>query len=252
MALTGIQIFKLLPKTNCKECGVPTCLAFAMNLASGKAELGQLPLRVRRSPRKNWPKPRHRRFARWSWAKASAKPPPAVKPSSIVMKKPFSTPPCWPPRSVGHCRRLAAKLKGGTRFSSSGWASTCAPNWWPLKDVNGDAAAFAAVAKQVAETSEFNVVLMSENVDVMKAGVEACRLQAPPDLRRHGRQRRCLGRLAKDNDLPLAVKADSVEALVPLTDKLTGMGLKDLVLDPGSPGTQAGPGKIRWPFAARP
>jgi acetyl-CoA decarbonylase/synthase complex subunit gamma len=26
MALTGIQIFKLLPKTNCKECGVPTCL----------------------------------------------------------------------------------------------------------------------------------------------------------------------------------------------------------------------------------
>ena len=43
MALTGIQIFKLLPKTNCKECGVPTCLAFAMNLASGKAELGSCP-----------------------------------------------------------------------------------------------------------------------------------------------------------------------------------------------------------------
>ena len=43
MALTGIQIFKLLPKTNCKECGVPTCLAFAMNLASGKAELDQCP-----------------------------------------------------------------------------------------------------------------------------------------------------------------------------------------------------------------
>mgnify|MGYP000275962605 FL=1 len=39
MALTGIQIFKLLPKTNCKECGVPTCLAFAMNLASGNDEL---------------------------------------------------------------------------------------------------------------------------------------------------------------------------------------------------------------------
>ncbi|HIJ77151.1 MAG TPA: hypothetical protein HPP81_10625, partial [Deltaproteobacteria bacterium] len=26
MGLTGIQIFKLLPKTNCGECGVPTCL----------------------------------------------------------------------------------------------------------------------------------------------------------------------------------------------------------------------------------
>src|SRR5512137_1613185 len=43
MGLTGIQIFKLLPKTNCKECGVPTCLAFAMNLAAGKAELDSCP-----------------------------------------------------------------------------------------------------------------------------------------------------------------------------------------------------------------
>lgn len=43
MRLTGIQIFKLLPKTNCMECGVPTCLAFAMNLASGKVELERCP-----------------------------------------------------------------------------------------------------------------------------------------------------------------------------------------------------------------
>ena len=43
MPLTGIEIFKLLPKTNCGECGVPTCLAFAMNLAAGKAELAKCP-----------------------------------------------------------------------------------------------------------------------------------------------------------------------------------------------------------------
>ena len=43
MGLTGIQIFKLLPKTNCGECGVPTCLAFAMNLAAAKAELDSCP-----------------------------------------------------------------------------------------------------------------------------------------------------------------------------------------------------------------
>jgi acetyl-CoA decarbonylase/synthase complex subunit gamma len=43
MALTGIQIYKLLPKTNCGECGVPTCLAFAMNLAAAKAELAACP-----------------------------------------------------------------------------------------------------------------------------------------------------------------------------------------------------------------
>ena len=43
MALSGIQIFKLLPKTNCKKCGFPTCLAFAMKLAQGGVELSACP-----------------------------------------------------------------------------------------------------------------------------------------------------------------------------------------------------------------
>src|SRR5512139_367105 len=43
MPLTGIEIYKLLPKTNCGKCGVPTCLAFAMQLAAGKAELAACP-----------------------------------------------------------------------------------------------------------------------------------------------------------------------------------------------------------------
>src|SRR5512137_1628012 len=43
MALTGLQIQKLLPATNCKECGSNTCLAFAMKLAAKKAELAQCP-----------------------------------------------------------------------------------------------------------------------------------------------------------------------------------------------------------------
>ena len=43
MALSGIQIYKLLPQTNCKECGFPTCLAFAMKLAAKQVELGACP-----------------------------------------------------------------------------------------------------------------------------------------------------------------------------------------------------------------
>jgi acetyl-CoA decarbonylase/synthase complex subunit gamma len=42
------------------------------------------------------------------------------------------------------------------------------------------------------------------------------------------------GALAKDHNLPLAVKADSIEGLIPLTEKLTELGLKDLVLDSGA------------------
>ncbi len=43
MALTGLQIQKLLPGTNCRECGSNTCLAFAMKLAGKKAELSECP-----------------------------------------------------------------------------------------------------------------------------------------------------------------------------------------------------------------
>jgi acetyl-CoA decarbonylase/synthase complex subunit gamma len=43
MALTGLQIQKLLPKTNCRECGSNTCLAFAMKLAAKKADLSECP-----------------------------------------------------------------------------------------------------------------------------------------------------------------------------------------------------------------
>ena len=43
MALTGVEIFKLLPKTNCKKCGQPTCLAFAMKLAQRQTSIDQCP-----------------------------------------------------------------------------------------------------------------------------------------------------------------------------------------------------------------
>lgn len=43
MTLTGLQIQKLLPKTNCKECGYNTCLAFAMKLALKMVDLADCP-----------------------------------------------------------------------------------------------------------------------------------------------------------------------------------------------------------------
>ncbi len=43
MALTGIQIFKLTPKKNCKECGLPTCMAFSMKVAQGAIKVDKCP-----------------------------------------------------------------------------------------------------------------------------------------------------------------------------------------------------------------
>ncbi|BBL67731.1 acetyl-CoA decarbonylase/synthase complex subunit gamma [Methanoculleus chikugoensis] len=43
MAMKALDIYKHLPKTNCKRCGYPTCLAFAMKLAIGKADIEACP-----------------------------------------------------------------------------------------------------------------------------------------------------------------------------------------------------------------
>lgn len=43
MGLTGLEIFKLTPRTNCKECGFPTCMAFSMKVASGAVEIVKCP-----------------------------------------------------------------------------------------------------------------------------------------------------------------------------------------------------------------
>lgn len=43
MALKGLDIFKLSPKKNCKECGCPTCMAFSMKVAQGSVELSKCP-----------------------------------------------------------------------------------------------------------------------------------------------------------------------------------------------------------------
>ena len=235
MALTGIQIFKLLPKTNCKECGVPTCLAFAMNLASGKAELDSCPYVSDE--------------AREQLAEASA---PPIRPVAVgkgvraattggetVQYRHEKT--FYNQTLIGGLvasdiseADLAAKLTVWNALQFERVGLNLRPELVALKDASGDAAAFGARAKQVAETSEFNLVLMTADAAVMKAGIEAAGFKRPLLYAATADNADEFGALAKDNDLPLAVKVDELDQIAGLTEKLTGMGLKDLVIDTGS------------------
>jgi len=235
MALTGIQIFKLLPKTNCKECGVPTCLAFAMNLASGKAELDSCPYVSDE--------------AKEQLAEASAPPIRPVKIGKGVRafttggetvqyrhEKTFynhTTLAAVVTSDISDAD-LTAKLATWNAFQFERVGLNLRPELVALKDANGDAAAFAAKAKTIAETSEFNLVLMSDNAEVMQAAVDVAGFKRPLLYAATEATLEAFGEMAKAADLPLAVKADSVEALIPLTEKLMEMGLKDIIIDPGS------------------
>ncbi|WP_419176298.1 acetyl-CoA decarbonylase/synthase complex subunit gamma [Desulfosediminicola sp.] len=235
MALTGIQIFKLLPKTNCKECGVPTCLAFAMNLASGKAELDSCPYVSDE--------------ARAQLAEASAPPIRPVVVGQGVRKattggetvmfrheKTFFNPTMFAGTitSDTDAAEVEAKMKAWNALQYERVGLNLRPELVALKDVNGDSVAFAALAKQIAETSEFNLILMSDDVAAIEAAVATSAFKRPLIYAATEANADELGKIALDNDLPLAVKADSIDGIIALTDKLTGMGLKDLVIDSGS------------------
>jgi acetyl-CoA decarbonylase/synthase complex subunit gamma len=235
MALTGIQIFKLLPKTNCKECGVPTCLAFAMNLASGKAELDSCPYVSDE--------------ARAQLAEASA---PPIRPVAVGKgvraaktggetvlcrhEKTFYNPTLFAGIITSDASEadVAAKLGVWNALQYERVGLNLRPELVALKDVNGDGVAFASLAKQIAETSEFNLILMSDKAEVIEGAVKTAGFKRPLIYAATADNADAFGKIAVDNDLPLAVKADSVDGLIALTDKLTGMGLKDLVIDSGA------------------
>ena len=77
-------------------------------------------------------------------------------------------------------------------------------------------------------------MLMSEKPDVIKAAIDVCAFKKPLLYAATNENADEMGNLAKESGLPLAVKADNMDDLIALSDKLTGMGLKDLVLDSGA------------------
>jgi len=237
MALTGIEIFKMLPKTNCKECGFPTCLAFAMGLATAKAELDKCPYVSEE--------------VRDKLAEASA---PPIRPVKIGMKEGVKTiggetvmfrheKTFFNPTLIAGLITTAmtdaevdAKIAQFNKLKYERVGLTLRPELLAILDANGDAAKFGALAKKVMDGSDGGLILCSENPDVVKAGAEAAKERKPLIGIATPANADAMGALAKELGLPLIAKAKGYDDLAALTTKLTGMGLKDLVIDAGSRG----------------
>ncbi len=235
MGLTGIEIFKLLPKTNCKECGVTTCLAFAMNLAAGKVEIDSCPYVSGEIKAK--------------LAEASAPPirpvmigegPRAVKiGGETVMfrhEKTFYNPTGLAALISSDISPAAVETKirewGTLQYERVG--INLRPELIALKDVNGKADDFKEAAKKIATESEFNLVLMTDNADVMKAAIDVCVFKRPLLYAVTADNIESMGSIAKESGLPVAIRAKDMDELILLSDRLTGMGIKDIVLDSGA------------------
>ncbi len=236
MALTGIEIFKKLPKTNCGECGVPTCLAFAMKLAAGQAELAACPSVSAE--------------AKAALEEASAPPirPVAIGAGEKALKiggetvmfrheKRFVSPTgiavqVTDRMSEAEVDKRLQKLNE-LKFERVGL--TLQADLVAVKGESGDPARFESLVKKVKEKLDGkSMVLISEDPQVLTKGAKACAERKPLLYAATKANADAMAALAKEISAPLAVKGESVDELAELTTKLTAAGLKDLVLDSGA------------------
>ncbi len=233
MALTGIQIFKLLPKTNCGECGSPTCLAFAMALAAGKAELEKCPTISD--------------DAKAQLSEASA---PPIRPLTIgtgdyavklggetVMfrhEKTFFNKPGLAILITGSMddKEVSRRLAVLNELQYERVGLNLRPEIVAVKD-GGDKARFLDIVKKAAATP-YSLILMSADPGVMKEALDIAKEKKPLIYAATKENVDAMAGLSKEYACPLAAKAEGLDSLAALSEKLTSLGIKDIVLDSGA------------------
>jgi len=235
MALSGIDILKMLPKTNCQECGFPTCMAFAMKLAAGQAELDACPYVTDE--------------AREKLEEASA---PPIRPvvigtgdnalkiggETVIFRheKTFVNKP-----GIGllitdtmDAAEVDAKLKKFKELEYERVGLILKGDIIALKDTTGDSSKMIKLIEKAKDVGLTTLVLMSDNTGVLADAVKAAADLKPLIYAATAENVEDLGKLALENKCPLAVRGKDLDEVAELTSKLTEMKLKDIVIDTGA------------------
>jgi len=232
MPLSGIQIYKLLPQTNCKECGYPTCLAFAMKLAAKQAELSSCP---------------HVSEESKTQLAESAAPPIRLisiksdgnevkagnevvlfrhektfynKPGLFVTLRDSS--PLDEIKSTVHTADAYVANYVGINLTLDGFAVQATSS--------GDA--FQAAVKAVRENTKRPLILVGDDPAVLAHGLAVLSGENPLVVGAQSSNWEAMADLAKGHKASLAIKASSLEEMASLTEKVKGKGLEDIVVYP--------------------
>jgi acetyl-CoA decarbonylase/synthase complex subunit gamma len=230
VALSGLDIFKLLPKTNCGDCGVPTCMAFAMKIAQKKAELSSCP---------------HASEEAKAVLGAASEPPvrllklgpgePLKVGGETVLfrhEKTFFHPPGigLELRTSSAEDSLRAAIQQGEDFQVERVGEFLSADLFFVSHDSPDKAAFLRTIGLVKENSKKGVIVDCPDEEALKAGLE---------LLQHDRPAIYLSRPLSDKDIGLAKAAgasliisdSSLDDLAGQAEKARQAGLADLILN---------------------
>jgi acetyl-CoA decarbonylase/synthase complex subunit gamma len=221
----------LLPKTNCKECGSPTCLAFAMALAGGKAELDKCPYVSDE--------------AKATLSEASAPPIRGVKigekkvGEELVFyrhEKTFMNPTaiaCLVTDEMDDAE-IDAKINNLNTVTFERVGLELSADLLAIRNSSGDTGKFAALVTKAMGATEKGLILMSDNVDALEAGAKAANGKGALLYAATADNCDKVAAIAKENGASVVAKGDGMEAVADLTSKIVAAGVKDIVLDCGA------------------
>jgi len=235
MPISGSEIVKMLPgKKPCKDCGFPTCFAFAMKLATGGATVEKC---LYLTPEVK--------------AKLEDLLAPAIKLVTIGAgdnkvqvgneeviyrhEKTYVHPPGIAVliSDKESDAKVDEKIKKLKELQFPWVGLTLKAELLALRFESGDKNKFLALVKKAASTN-LGMILISEDLDTLFAARDLCADKKPllyPITKENIDQ--AIPKI-KANPTPVGVRGSSVEELIPLSMKLKEAGVDDAVLDPGS------------------
>ncbi len=235
MALKGLDIFKLTPKTNCKECGSPTCMAFAMKVAQGAVEISKCP--------------HMSEDALATLSEATAPPMKTIKvgtgdaeytlggetvlyrhEKTFVSKTRYAV-------AISCCDENAdAKLEDVKKVDYDRIGERMHVEMLYLTYCgNCDAAGYAAFVKKAMEAApDKTLVLDCTNVDAAKAALDVCKDKKPILDGADASNYEAMSKLATEAGVVLGVRGADINELYDTTAAIEKLGNKNLVLNVGA------------------
>jgi len=233
MALSGLDIYKLLPKTNCKQCGFATCLAFAMQLAKKTLTIEKCP-----------------------FVSAEAKNTleeqalPAIKPITLGAnqsrfevgnetvlfrhEEKFRN-----PAGLGFIiddsladAQIKKRIEKIKQFSFERVGQLLEVNLIAVKQ-NSSAKRFLEASELVLNNTALPIMLISNDPAALKQVAAVAAARRPLLYCATKDNLNQIAPIAKEFQLPLVVAAQDINELAHLTKELNSLGIKDIILDTG-------------------
>ena len=233
MALSGLDIYKLLPKTNCRKCGFPTCLAFAMQLAKKAVDISKCPCLTEEAKKV---------------LAASSLPPIKLVTLGIDEEKleignetvlfrheeKFHHP-C----GIGFIidddlqdSQIKKNLEKINQLEFERVGQKLKVNLIALRQ-KGKKERFIQVLQLVLNNTKLALVLMSKEEEALKEALKLAQGRNPLVYRVTNDNLSEISELAKEFKCPLVVSACDLEILSHLAKELSNQGINDLILDTG-------------------